>query len=113
MPVPSPDKWRGLRQERHPRRKNFCQIIQIRYFDKSIPDRSRPGLPTTVSGVARQGTCGNYATAGLSENKRRKASEETAGNAEGETHIYKGRYLKYRNNDRKGREVADMMERRM
>ena len=45
-------------------------IIQICYVDKSIPDRSRPGLPTIASSVARQGTCGNYATAGLSENKR-------------------------------------------
>ena len=42
------------------------------YLDKSIPDRSRPGLPTTASGVAQQGTCGNYATAEHSENKRRK-----------------------------------------
>ena len=44
----------------------------MRYVDKSIPDQSRPGLPTTTSGVARQGTCENYATAGLSDNKRRK-----------------------------------------
>ena len=42
------------------------------YYDESIPDRSRPGSPTTASGVARQGICENYATAGLSENKRRK-----------------------------------------
>ena len=26
----------------------------MRIVDKSIPDRSRPGLPTTVSGVAQQ-----------------------------------------------------------
>ena len=44
----------------------------MRYVNKSKPDRSGPGLPTTASGVARQGTCGNYATAALSENKRRK-----------------------------------------
>ena len=44
----------------------------MRIVDKSIPDRSRPGLPTTASGVAQQGTCGNYATAVHSENKRRK-----------------------------------------
>ena len=42
------------------------------YNHESIPDRSRRGLSTTVSGVAQQGTCGNYATAELSENKRRK-----------------------------------------
>ena len=40
--------------------------------NKSIPDRSRPGLPTTASGVAQQGTCGNYATAKHSKNKSRK-----------------------------------------
>ena len=34
--------------------------------------RPRPRLPTTVSGVAQQGTCGNYATAKQSENKSRK-----------------------------------------
>ena len=67
--------------------------------DESIPNRSRPGLPTTTSGVAQQGTCRNYATAGLTENKRRKTSEEAAGTVEGETHTRKGRYLQYMNND--------------
>ena len=42
------------------------------YVDKSILDQSRPELPTTASGVAWQGTCGNYATVGHSENKRRR-----------------------------------------
>ena len=51
--------------------KLFCQNIMIRCDDKSLPDRSRPGLPMTASDVARQGTCGNYATVGLSENKRK------------------------------------------
>ena len=45
------------------------------YVDKSIPDRSRPGLPTTASYVAQQGTSGNYATAGLIE-KRVEREEE-------------------------------------
>ena len=44
----------------------------MRNHCKSIPDRSRPGLPTTASGVAQQGTCGNYATAKQSKNKSRK-----------------------------------------
>ena len=39
---------------------------------RSIPDRSRPGLPTTTSGIAQQGTCGNYATSKHSENKSKK-----------------------------------------
>ena len=38
--------------------------------DKSILDWLWPGLPTTSSDVAQQGTCGNYAIA--SENKSRK-----------------------------------------
>ena len=41
-------------------------------INKSIPDRSWPGLPTTASGVAQQGICENYATAKHSENKSRK-----------------------------------------
>ena len=44
----------------------------MRNHYQSIPDRSRPGLPTTASGVAQQDTCGNYATAKHSENKSRK-----------------------------------------
>ena len=39
---------------------------------QSIPDRLRPGLPMTASDVAKQGTCGNYATAKHSKNKSRK-----------------------------------------
>ena len=44
----------------------------MRNHYQSIPDRSRPGIPTTASGVAQQGTCGNYATAKHSKNKIRK-----------------------------------------
>ena len=47
----------------------------MRIVDKAIPDRSRPGLPTTASGVAQQGTCGNYATAKHSENKSKRKEE--------------------------------------
>ena len=50
--------------------KLFCQNKQMRNNYQYIPDRSRPRLPTTASGVAQQGTCGNYATA--SKNKSRK-----------------------------------------
>ena len=75
-----------------------------------------PGLATTASGVAQQGICANYATTGLSENKRRKkkrkASEEAVGNVERKMHTHKGWYLKYRNNDWKGRELTDIMKRR-
>ena len=43
--------------------------------DKSIPDWSRPGLPTTASGVAQQGTCGNYATASETRAEREEKGE--------------------------------------
>ena len=71
------------------------------YVDKSIPDLSRPRLPTTTSGVAWQGTCENYATAGLSKNERerRKANEEAAGNVKRKKHTHECWYLKYWNND--------------
>ena len=37
-----------------------------------IPDRSRPGSPTTASGVAQQGTYENYDTAELRKSNKRK-----------------------------------------
>ena len=40
--------------------------------DESILHWLMPSLPMTAAGVAQQGTCGNYVTAGLSENRRRK-----------------------------------------
>ena len=49
--------------------------MQMRYVNKPITDRSRPALPTTASGVAQESICGNYTTAGLSENKRRRRGE--------------------------------------
>ena len=52
--------------------KLFCQNRQMRYNHQSILHRLRPGLSTTASGVVQQGTCGNYATAEHSKNKRRK-----------------------------------------
>ena len=48
--------------------------------DKPIPDRSRPGLPTTAADVAQQGTNENYATAKHSEDKRRKRGERRVKN---------------------------------
>ena len=48
----------------------------------------RPGLPMTVSGVERQGTCGNCDTAGLRENKRRKRGERRA---KRQRELWKGR----------------------
>ena len=78
----------------------------MRNHDQSIPDRSRPGLPTTPSGAAQQGTCENYATAKHSKNKRRKASEKAAGNVERETLTRKRAYLKYWNNNWKGKRAG-------
>ena len=68
---------------------------------QSIPDRSRPGLPTTASGVAQQSTCGNYATAKHSENRSRKRGGRRL---KKQREVSKGRrsrrgYLKYWNDD--------------
>ena len=60
----------------------------MRYNHQSIPDRSRPKLPTTASGVAQQGTCGNYATAKHSENKSRKRGGRRA---KRQRKVWKGR----------------------
>ena len=79
----------------------------MRNHCKSIPDRSRPGLPTTASGVAQQGTCGNYAK--QSENKSRKRGGRRVKKQREE---WKGRcslisgYFKYWNDDWKGKRAG-------
>ena len=87
--------------------RNHCQ---------SIPDRSRPGLPTTASGVAQQGICGNYATAKQSENKSRKRGGRRV---KKQREAWKGRCSLIRvgtlnivTMTGRGRELADMLERR-
>ena len=86
----------------------------MRIVDKSIPDWSRPGLPTTASGVAQQGNCGNYAT--VSENKSRKRKGRRV---KRQREVWKGRrsLIKVGTLDigtmtGRGRELADIMERR-
>ena len=88
----------------------------MRIVDKSIPDRSRPGLPTTASGVAQQGTCRNYAAAKHSKNKNRKRG---AKRVKSQREVWKGRCslirvgtLNIGTITGRGRELADMMERR-
>ena len=88
----------------------------MRNHCKSIPDRSRPGLPTTASGVAQQGTCGNYATAKQIENKSRKRGGRRV---KKQREAWKGRCslirvgtLNIGTMTGRGRELADMMERR-
>ena len=94
--------------------KSFCQNIQMRYDDEPIPDRSRPGLPMTASGVAGQGTSGNYVTAGLKENKRRKRGGRRA---KRQRELWKGRCtvikvgtLNIGTMTGRGRELADMTD---
>ena len=88
----------------------------MRTHYQSIPDRSRPGLPTTASGVAQQVTCGNYATAKHSKNKSRKRGGKRV---KKQREAWKGRRLLIRvgtlnigTMTGRGRELADMMERR-
>ena len=86
------------------------------YNHISIPDRSRPGLPTTASGVAQQGTCGNYATAEHSENKSRKKGGKRV---KRQQEVWKERRLIVRvgtlnieTMTRRGRELVDLIKRR-
>ena len=88
----------------------------MRNHYQSIPDRSRPGLPTTASGVAQQGICGNYVTAKQSENKRRKRGGRRM---KKQREAWKGRRSLIRVGTLnigimtgRGRELADMIERR-
>ena len=88
----------------------------MRNHYQSIADRSRPGLPTTASGVAQQSTCGNYATAKHSENKSRKRGGKQV---KKQREAWKGRRsfirvgtLNIGTMTGRGRELADMMERR-
>ena len=60
----------------------------MRINDDSIPDRSRPGLPTTASSVAQKSTCENYATAKHSENKRKNRG---AKRVKRQQEVWKGR----------------------
>ena len=88
----------------------------MRNHYQSIPDQSRPGLPTTTSGVAQQGTCENYATSKDSENRSRKRGEKRV---KKQREAWKGRRslirvdtLNIETLNGRGRELADMMERR-
>ena len=96
--------------------KLFCQNRQMRNHCQSIPDRSRPGLPTTASGFTQQGTCGNYATAKHSENNSKKRGGKRM---KKQREAWKGRRslirvgtLNIGTMTGKGRELADMIERR-
>ena len=83
---------------------------------QSIPDRSRPGLPTTASGVAQQGTCGNYATENHSENKSRKRGGKRVKKQrearKGRRSLIRVSTLNIGTMTGRGRELADMMERK-
>ena len=81
-----------------------------------IPDQPRPGLPTTASAVAQQGTCGNYVTTKHSENKSRKRGGRRV---KKQQEVWKGRRssirvgtLNIKTMTGRERELADMMERR-
>ena len=80
-----------------------------------IPDRSQSGLPMTASGVAQQGTCGNYATAKHNESKSKKRGRQVKKQRE----VCKGRHsiirvgtLNMGTMTGRGRELADMMKQR-
>ena len=96
--------------------KIFCQNRLMRNHYQSIPDGSRPGLPTTASGVAQRGTCGNYATTEHFENKSRKRGGRRV---KKQREVWKGRRSLIRVGTLnigtmigRGRELADMIKRR-
>ncbi|KAI5611767.1 hypothetical protein C0J50_1408 [Silurus asotus] len=79
-----------------------------------IPDRSRPGLTTTATGiVSRQGTGGNWATVGR---RRRRSGGKRLQRRQGKEKCRRVEVrvgtLNVGTMTGKGREVADMMERR-
>ena len=88
----------------------------MHYVDKFILNWLRPELPTTASGVTWQGTCGNYATAGLSENKWKKRGERQVKRQQemqkGKCTLIRVGSLNIGTMTERGRELADMMERR-
>ena len=72
-------------------------------------------LPTTTSGVAQQGTCGNYATAEHSQKKEKRGGRQVKRQQE----VWKGRHsligvgtLNIGTMTGRGREQADLMEQR-
>ena len=88
----------------------------MRNHYQSIPDRSRPRLPTTASGVAQQGTSGSYAAAKHNENKSRKRGGKRVKNQQeawkGKRSLIRVGILNIGTMTGRGRELADMMERR-
>ena len=93
----------------------FYQITQMHIVNKPILDQLQPGLPTTTSGIAQQGTYGNYATARHNENKRRKRGGR---HVKRQQKVLKGRCLLIRVGTLNigtmtgRRELADLIERR-
>ena len=87
----------------------------MRNHYQSILDRSRPWLPTTASGVAQKGTCGNYATTKQSENKRKRGGRQVKEQREawkGRRSLIRMGTLNIGTMTGRERELADMMERR-
>ena len=86
----------------------------MRYINTFIPNRSRPGLPTTAFRCRTASYCGNYATAERSKNKRRKRGGRRV---KRQREMWKGRCTLIRvgtlnigTMTGRGRELADMME---
>ncbi|XP_063875042.1 uncharacterized protein LOC135108197 [Scylla paramamosain] len=98
------------------RRKNLpIQTIMRIINDSTIPNRSRPGLPTTVYGaVPQQGAGGQYVTVG------RKRRRREGGRVRKKQERRKDRKVKIKvwslnvgTMTGKGREMADMMEKKI
>ena len=94
--------------------KLLFQIIQMRYVDKSIPDRSRPGnqQPPQVSHCREPVEIILLLGLVKTREKERKAREEAARTVNGETHTHKVSTLNIITMTGKRKDLEDMMKRR-
>ena len=117
MPVPSPDKLgrvasgraSGIKTTATPNMRNQSQSNVL------IPDRSRPGLPTTASGtVDQQGASGNWATVESRRRRRRGGRQVQNRREKRKSKLVDVKFatLNVGTMTGRGRELADMMERR-
>ena len=80
-------------------------------MQNSIPDRSRPGLTTTATGiVSRQGTGGNWATVGQRRQRGGRRIQRRQGKEKCRRVVVRVGTLNVGTMTGKGRELADMME---
>ena len=87
----------------------FCQIVQMYYVNESISIGCGPGYQQQPQVSHSRAPIEIMLLLGLVKTRaerRRKASQEAAGTVERETHTNKSGYLKYWNNEWKGKRAG-------